>query len=72
MTGPAEAVKKWCSKNGRNSLNPTAERFLYFFISKNLDRKKALRRNPVLLQCFRWPCRIIIGLWLPSLVYQVT
>ena len=33
-TGPAEAVKKWCGKNRRNSLKPHSRRV--FIISKNL------------------------------------
>ena len=56
ISGQAEAVRKWCGKNGRSSQNPTAEGFLFFHFKKtNLDRKKALRRKPALPQCFRRP-----------------
>ena len=40
--GPAEAVRKRCGKYERNSSNPTAEGFLFFYFKKcNLDRKKS-------------------------------
>ena len=55
MSGPTEAVRKWCDKNGRNSWNPTG--FL-FFISKNLfltgksTAAKNLRLPPALFVVF--------------------
>ena len=42
IEGPAEAVRKRCGKYERNSSNPTAEGFLFFYFKKcNLDRKKS-------------------------------
>ena len=55
--GPAEAVRKWCAKNERNSQNPTAEGFLFLYFKKSyFGRKKEVRRKPVLPQSFRRPC----------------
>ena len=36
LADPAEVVRNWCGKSERNFENPTAEGFLFFFISKNL------------------------------------